>query len=88
MELTRQQLNRDLWKAYYRARKEQRNSSEQLLFELDLENNMASLEYAVWTRTYEPGPCDCFVVNEKVKREVFAPRFRGLHHSSPTVFVS
>lgn len=72
----------DLFKAYFEARKNKRNTRGQLAFEMDLEHNLIELYEEIRHRTYRPKPCICFVVHRPVKREVFASQFRDrvVHH--------
>lgn len=72
----------DLFKAYFEARKNKRNTRGQLAFEMDLEHNLIELYEEIRHRTYRPEPCICFVVHRPVKREVFASQFRDrvVHH--------
>lgn len=72
----------DLFKAYYDARRNKRNTPSQLRFELNLETNLITLYHELKSRRYRPSPSICFVVQESVKREVFASEFRDrvVHH--------
>lgn len=72
----------DLFRAYFEARKNKRNTRGQLAFEMDLEHNLIELYEEIRHRTYRPEPCICFVVHRPVKREVFASQFRDrvVHH--------
>ncbi len=72
----------DLFKAYYCARRNKRNTHSQLRFEMDLETNLISLYHELKERRYKPSPSVCFVVRDSVKREVFASNFRDrvVHH--------
>ncbi|MCL2028570.1 MAG: RNA-directed DNA polymerase [Bacteroidales bacterium] len=72
----------DLYNAYYGARRHKRNTMNQLDFEFDLEKNIHKLYDAIQTRTYEPLQSIAFIVEEPVKREVFAANFRDrvVHH--------
>lgn len=71
-----------LFEAYFCARKNKRNSREQLRFEIDLEHNVIQLRDDIMSGTYKPQPAVCFVVERPVKREVFASAFRDrvVHH--------
>jgi len=71
-----------LFEAYYRARKNKRNTHNQLKFELDFEHNLFQLAEEIRLRKYKPGPCIAFIVNKPVKREIFAADFRDrvVHH--------
>ncbi len=72
----------DLYHAYRCARKHKRNTINQLDFEFDLEKNIHALYDEVRTHTYKPLRSIAFIVEEPVKREVFAANFRDrvIHH--------
>lgn len=72
----------DLFQAYYDARRNKRNTPSQLRFELELETNLINLYHELQNRRYRPSPSVCFVVQDSVKREVFASEFRDrvVHH--------
>lgn len=72
----------DLFRAYYSARKNKRNTINALKFELEYEKNLFALYEEIKNRTYTIGPSTCFVVNKPVKREIFAADFRDriVHH--------
>lgn len=72
----------DLFQAYYDARRNKRNSPSQLRFEMDLETNLVNLYHELRDRRYKPAPSVCFIVQDSVKREVFASDFRDrvVHH--------
>ncbi|MBO4645908.1 MAG: RNA-directed DNA polymerase [Bacteroidales bacterium] len=72
----------DLFRAYYDARRNKRNTPSQLRFEMDLETNLINLYHELRDRRYKPAPSVCFIVQESVKREVFASNFRDrvVHH--------
>ena len=72
----------DLYHAYYCARKHKRNTINQLGFEFDLEANIHALYDEVRMRAYKPLPSVAFIVENPVKREVFAANFRDrvIHH--------
>lgn len=80
--LTREQLYEDLHQAYLDARRHKRNRPYQLRFEAYLEENLESLCDALWNRTYQPLPSDCFIITDPKRREVFAAHFRDriVHH--------
>lgn len=73
---TREELIKKLYESYYIARRNKRMSNSQIAFELDLEENMYSLTEDLLYRRYQFSPAICFIVQEKVKREVFAPQFK------------
>ena len=72
----------DLFRAYYSARRNKRNTPSQLRFELNLERNLIGLYHELRDRRYRPSPSVCFVIEDSVKREVFASDFRDrvVHH--------
>ncbi len=72
----------DLLKAYYGARKNKRNTFNQLKFELNYESQLLDLCEQIASRTYKPLPEIAFIVNKPVKREIFAADFRDrvVHH--------
>jgi retron-type reverse transcriptase len=72
----------DLFHAYYDARKNKRNTINQLRFEMDLETRLYDLHRQIQDRRYEPKPSLAFIVFKPVQREVFAADFsdRVVHH--------
>lgn len=80
--LTREQLLRDLYAAYYEARRHKRQKPYQLKFESQLHRNLLLLRDELWTRTYRSRPSTCFIISDPKKREVFAADFRDriVHH--------
>lgn len=76
------QLLEDLFRAYYDARRNKRNTHNQLHFELRLEDYLLRLYHELLDRTYTPGRSVAFIINRPVKREVFAAGFadRVIHH--------
>ncbi|MDR1883605.1 MAG: RNA-directed DNA polymerase [Prevotella sp.] len=75
-------LLEDLFLAYYDARKNKRNTINQLRFEMDLEHNLFDLCCRIQKREYVPEPGIAFIVFKPVQREVFAANFRDrvVHH--------
>lgn len=75
-------LIEDIFKAYFDARDGKRNSTNQLRFELNLEENLIALYHEIEARKYQVGRSICFMVDYPVKREVFAADFRDriVHH--------
>ena len=80
--LTKEQLLKDLYQAYFDARKHKRNKPYQLRFEANLENNLQELCNELFDRTYKARPSICFIIRDPKKREVFAANFRDriVHH--------
>ncbi len=75
-------LFNDLWDSYFEARKHKRNTLNELAFEQNLEHNIFLLYKELTSRCYKLSPSICFIVNEPVKREIFAAHFRDriIHH--------
>ncbi len=82
MTLSDKELLEDLFDAYYEARKNKRNTVNQLQFEVNMEHNIMELHRQIVDRRYATGKSICFVVTKPVKREVFAADFRDrvVHH--------
>ena len=76
MIITEDQLVEKLMIAYLDARQNERNKTAQLEFEINLESNLYDLKLSILKGTYEPLPLTCFIIEDPVKREVFAPNFR------------
>ncbi len=72
----------DLFRAYYDARENKRNTINQLQFEIDYEKEIIELYQQIVSYNYKPKRSICFVVNQPVKREIFAADFsdRVVHH--------
>jgi RNA-directed DNA polymerase len=80
--MTENSLLHNLFIAYYQARKNKRNTINQLEFEINYESNLIQLYDDIINRTYTIKPSISFVVNKPVKREIFAANFRDrvVHH--------
>lgn len=76
------ELLKDLFKAYFTARKNKRNTINALRFEINFEHNLIELNDEIVSGNYQPRPGICFIVNKPVKREIFAAdfRYRIVHH--------
>ena len=76
------QLLSDLFRAYYDARRNKRNTLNQLRFEMELEQNLVELAQEIRSESYRVSPSVCFIVNKPVRREIFAADFRDrvVHH--------
>jgi len=72
----------DLFEAYYECRKNKRNRTGALQFELDLENNLIELWREINSGIWEPRSSTVFIVDKPVIREIFAASFRDrvVHH--------
>ena len=77
-----QQLKLNLFEAYYNARKNKRNSYNQLKFEINYEQELFQLYDEIKNKTYKVGRSIAFIINKPVKREIFAASFRDrvVHH--------
>jgi len=82
MTQTEPTLLLDLFNAYYCARKNKRNTINQLEFEINYESNLIQLHDDILNRTYSIFPSIAFIINKPVKREIFAASFRDrvVHH--------
>lgn len=80
--ISREQLLKDLYRAYKDARKNKKGRSYQLKFEFNLEENLVQLCDALIERRYTPLPSTCFIIHDPKMREVFAANFRDrvVHH--------
>ncbi|MDP3043116.1 MAG: reverse transcriptase domain-containing protein [bacterium] len=76
------QFKQDLFQAYYDARKNKRNKPSSLDFEINYERNLFELADEIWSGRYSPGASVCFIIEQPVKREIFAASFRDriVHH--------
>ncbi|HHR1366089.1 TPA: reverse transcriptase/maturase family protein [Legionella pneumophila] len=72
----------ELFEAYAECRKNKRQTMNALVFELDYESRLIALHDEINNGTYRPGRSIAFIVNEPVKREIFAADFRDrvVHH--------
>ncbi len=72
----------DLFQAYYDARRNKRNTINALAFEMHFEEEIFKLYDEITSRRYSPRRSICFIVNQPVKREIFAADFRDrvVHH--------
>jgi len=75
-------LLEDLFEAYFSARKNKRNTINALKFELNFESSLFDLYTEIVNYEYNIKPSICFIVNQPVKREIFAADFRDriVHH--------
>ena len=73
---------KDIFNAYYAARKNKRGTANQLRFEIEYEKNLFRLYDEIVSEKYEPSKSIAFIVNKPVKREIFAADFRDrvVHH--------
>lgn len=80
--ISSEQLLEDLFRAYFEARKNKRNTSSQLSFEINLEHNIVTLRDSIMERTYSQSQSRCFIVWDPVQREIFSSAFcdRVVHH--------
>lgn len=72
----------DLYVSYLEARKNKSKKGEVMMFEVDLEKNLYELYEDLLNKTYVPNPSKVFIVENPVKREIFAAQFkdRVVHH--------
>lgn len=77
-----EQLLYQLHLSYLQARKNKRNTHNQLAFELNQEKNLHALATVIYERKYTPKPCIAFIIDKPVMREIFAADFidRVIHH--------
>ena len=68
--------------SYLHARKNKRNTNNQLRFEMHQEEGLMQLARAIYERKYTPKPCIAFIIHKPVMREIFASDFtdRIIHH--------
>lgn len=80
--LTRDALLLDLYAAFLCAKRHKADKPYVKHFERNLKDNIEGLCDALWTRTYQPEPSTCFIIQRPKKREVFAAQFRDriVHH--------
>jgi hypothetical protein len=72
----------DIFEAYYSCRKNKRYTANALKFELNYEENLLQLWREINDGTYIIGRSITFIVEQPVKREIFAADFRDrvVHH--------
>ena len=77
-----EQLLYQLHLSYFQARKNKRNTNNQLRFEIQQEENLFQLAKNIYERKYIPKSCIAFIINKPVMREIFAADFcdRVVHH--------
>ena len=77
-----QQLLLDIFRAYFDTRKNKGSTANALAFAAGYEEKLFKLYHDIICREYEIGPSIAFIVNEPVKREIFAADFRDriVHH--------
>ena len=75
MKLSQRELNHLLTLAYLDARKNERNETAPLRFELNFEKYIRNLADRIYTRQWRPSPQICFIITKPTIREVFAPAF-------------
>lgn len=80
--MSKQVLLENIYRAYYTARKNKRNTKDQLIFEVDYETQLHQLFESICNRSYKVSVSKAFVVEKPVYREIFAPHFidRVVHH--------
>ena len=75
-------LMKELWRAYYDARKGKRSTLDEHLVELNAAENLVNLHDAIMEGCYRTGRGIAFIVWRPVTREIFAAPFRDriVHH--------
>ena len=68
-------LKTDIFRSYYDARQNKRSTHSQLDFEYRLEQSLLELCDEVEGRSYALSPAICFIIEDPVKREIFASPF-------------
>jgi len=73
---------KNLFKAYYLARKNKRGTMSQLKFEIDYEKKLIGLSREICAGSYAISKSFCFISFKPLKREIFAADFRDriVHH--------
>ena len=68
--------------SYLQARKNKRNTHNQLRFEMSQEEGIMQLAKDIYHRRYTPRSCIAFIIHKPVMREIFAADFtdRIVHH--------
>ncbi|MGG1923637.1 reverse transcriptase/maturase family protein [Chryseobacterium sp. NRRL B-14798] len=82
METELSELKYNLFAAYYEARRNKRNTYDQLRFEICYEKELFQLYEEIKNGTYTIGKSIAFIIDKPVKREIFAANFRDriVHH--------
>lgn len=72
----------NIYRAYRECRKNKRNTHNALIYEINLLENLWSLQKELESRSYRIGRSICFLTNSPKLREVFAADFRDrvVHH--------
>jgi RNA-directed DNA polymerase len=72
----------ELFEAYFACRKNKRNTTNAISFEVDYEQNLVQLYNDINNGSYQIGKSIAFIVDHPVKREIFAAEFRDriVHH--------
>lgn len=72
----------EVFTAYYNCRNNKRNTANAIAFEVDYEHNLVQLHKEINNGTYRIGRSIAFIVDNPVKREIFAADFRDrvVHH--------
>jgi hypothetical protein len=78
----REKTLKDLFDAYFDARRNKRNTVNALAFEKNFESSLFLLFDEIINRRYKPRKSICFIVDKPIKREIFAADFRDrvIHH--------
>ena len=81
-KITREWLERQLYKAYRQAKKHKGHTKDVYLFEMNLAENMRQLVEDLFMGRYKPSRGIAFIIKVPVMREIFAAPFRDriVHH--------
>ena len=73
---------RGIYRNYRKCRRNKRNSTNALRFEINAESNIIKLEQQLNKKTYRPSRCILFTAQKPKVREIFASEFkdRVVHH--------
>jgi retron-type reverse transcriptase len=76
------ELRIHLFEAYYDCRRNKRNTTNAIAFEIHFEDEVRRLYDEIVTMTYRPGKSIAFIIHQPVMREIFAADFRDrvVHH--------
>ncbi len=72
----------NIYRQYINCRRNKRNTTNALKFEINQEQNLVELKEALESRTYKPSRSVCFFSTRPKLREIFAADFRDriVHH--------
>ncbi|MEY2950047.1 MAG: hypothetical protein RLZZ248_1248 [Bacteroidota bacterium] len=72
----------EIFESYLQCRKNKRYTANAIAFEIDYEHNLINLWREINAGTYKPNRSIAFIIDQAVKREIFAADFRDrvVHH--------